>query len=103
LLVRSIFPETNSGDGNMPSATPEELASAIVETINCRNPENRYLARQLCYVFTIEGLETYILQPGDPADLQTLIDSLRPTPHQPGAGRDARGAGHLESWSEEKS
>ena len=23
--------------------------------------------------------------------------------HQPGAGRDARGAGHLESWSEEKS
>jgi hypothetical protein len=37
LLVRSIFPETNSGDGNMPSATPEELASAIVETINCRN------------------------------------------------------------------
>jgi len=34
LLVRSIFPETNSSDGNMPGATPEELASAIVETIN---------------------------------------------------------------------
>jgi PatG Domain len=46
-------------------------------------PENRYLARQLCYVLTIEGLDTYILQPGDPADLQTFIDSLRPTP-QPG-------------------
>jgi PatG Domain len=46
-------------------------------------PENRYLARQLCYVLTIEGLDTYILQPGDPADLQILIDSLRPTP-QPG-------------------
>jgi hypothetical protein len=45
--------------------------------------ENRYLARQLCYVLTIEGLDTYILQWGDPADLQTLIDSLRPTP-QPG-------------------
>jgi PatG Domain len=44
-------------------------------------PENRYLARQLCYVLTIEGLDTYILQPGDPADLQILIDSLRPTPH----------------------
>ena len=43
-------------------------------------PENRYLARQLCYVLTIEGLDTYILQPGDPADLQTLIESLRPTP-----------------------
>ena len=46
-------------------------------------PENRYLARQLCYVLTIEGLDTYILQPSDPADLQTFIDSLRPTP-QPG-------------------
>jgi hypothetical protein len=46
-------------------------------------PANRYLARQLCYVLTIEGLDTYILQPGDPADLQILIESLRPTP-QPG-------------------
>ena len=46
-------------------------------------PENRYLARQLCYVLTIEGLDTYILQLGDPVDLQVLIESLRPTP-QPG-------------------
>jgi hypothetical protein len=46
-------------------------------------PENRYLARQLCYVLTIEGLDTYILQPGDPGDLGILIESLRPTP-QPG-------------------
>jgi hypothetical protein len=42
--------------------------------------ENRYLARQLCYVLTIEGLDTYILQLGDPLDLQVLIESLRPTP-----------------------
>jgi subtilisin family serine protease len=34
LLVRSIFPEINSGNGHMPSATAQELASAIVETIN---------------------------------------------------------------------
>jgi subtilisin family serine protease len=33
LLVRPIFPETTSPDGTMPSATPEELAAAIVETI----------------------------------------------------------------------
>jgi len=33
LLVRPIFRETNSGNGQMPSATPQELASAIVETI----------------------------------------------------------------------
>jgi subtilisin family serine protease len=34
LLIRSIFPETISGNGHIPSATPEELASAIIETIN---------------------------------------------------------------------
>jgi subtilisin family serine protease len=34
LLVRPIFPETNSRNGHMPSATPQELASAIVETID---------------------------------------------------------------------
>jgi hypothetical protein len=45
--------------------------------------ENRYLVRQLCWVMTIEGLETYILTPGDPADYDLLIDALRPSP-QPG-------------------
>src|SRR6266487_1031136 len=41
---------------------------------------NRYLARQLCWVLTIEGLETYLLQPRDPADFDLLVDALRPTP-----------------------
>ena len=34
LLVRPIFRETNSGNGQMPSATPQELAAAIVDTVN---------------------------------------------------------------------
>jgi PatG Domain len=42
--------------------------------------QNRYLARQLCWVMTIEGLETYILVPRDPADLDLLIEALRSTP-----------------------
>src|SRR6266542_3588400 len=42
--------------------------------------QNRYLARQLCWVMTIEGLETYILQPRDPGDLDLLLEALRPTP-----------------------
>jgi hypothetical protein len=42
--------------------------------------ENRYLARQLCWVMSIGGLETYILMPRDPADLQLLIEALRPAP-----------------------
>jgi hypothetical protein len=42
--------------------------------------QNRYLVRQLCYVLTIEGLETYILQPRDPADFELLVEALRPAP-----------------------
>ena len=43
--------------------------------------QNRYLARQLCYVLTIEGLETYLLQPRDPGDVELLVDAIRPAPH----------------------
>jgi PatG Domain len=39
--------------------------------------ENRYLARQLCWVFEVQGLETYILQPRDPADFDLLIEAMK--------------------------
>ncbi len=42
--------------------------------------ENRYLARQLGYVMTIKGLETYLLRPRDPADFSLLIEAIRPNP-----------------------
>jgi len=42
--------------------------------------ENRYLARQLCWILSIQGLETYILQPRDPADLDLLIGAVQPQP-----------------------
>ena len=42
--------------------------------------QNRYLVRQLCWVLTIEGLETYILVPRDPADFDMLVEAVRPTP-----------------------
>ena len=41
---------------------------------------NRYLARHLCWAFTIEGLDNYLLIPRDPADLDLLIESVRPGP-----------------------
>jgi hypothetical protein len=42
--------------------------------------QHRYLARRLCYVLTIGGLETYILQSRDPMDLDLLIEAIRPKP-----------------------
>lgn len=43
-------------------------------------PENRYLARQVCWVLTIQGMETYLLTPRDPADLDLLVRAIRPQP-----------------------
>ncbi|PYS93743.1 MAG: hypothetical protein DMF64_03880 [Acidobacteria bacterium] len=45
-------------------------------------PENRYLARQVCWVMTIEGLETYILIPRDPDGLDLLLASVRDNPRR---------------------
>ena len=42
--------------------------------------ENRYLARQMCWVLTIQGLETYLLVPRDPADIELLVGALRSAP-----------------------
>lgn len=42
--------------------------------------QNRYLVRQLCWVLTVQGMETYLLQPRDPADFDMLIDAIRPAP-----------------------
>lgn len=42
--------------------------------------QNRYLARQLCYVLAVEGVETYILHPRDPADFDLLVQAIRPAP-----------------------
>lgn len=44
------------------------------------DPINRYIARQICYVLNIERLETYILVPTDPLDIDRLIQALRPAP-----------------------
>jgi len=42
--------------------------------------DNRYLVRQLRFVMTVEGLETYIVQPRDPVDFELLVDAIRPAP-----------------------
>ncbi len=43
-------------------------------------PENRYLARQLCWVLRVQGLETYLLTPRDPSDFDRLVEAIRPQP-----------------------
>lgn len=42
--------------------------------------EHRYLVRQLCWVLTIQGLDAYLLVPRDPADIDLLVEAIRPAP-----------------------
>jgi len=64
-----------AGRGETAGLTDRQALQTVLS-----EPQNRYLARQLCWVLTIEGLDTYILQPKDPADLQVLVESLSSTP-----------------------
>jgi hypothetical protein len=52
----------------------EALRSVLTERAN------RYLVRQICFVATIEGLESYILQPRDMTDYYLLAEAVRPAP-----------------------
>lgn len=42
--------------------------------------QNRYLVKQLCWVMTVGGLETYIVIPRDPTDSNLLVETLRSNP-----------------------
>src|SRR5437879_4949484 len=44
-------------------------------------PENRYLLRQMCWVMTIQGLETYIVAPTEPGGFGLLLETVRPRPN----------------------
>jgi hypothetical protein len=41
--------------------------------------ENRYLVRQLCWVLSIQSLDTYLLLAREPGDLDLLVETIRPT------------------------
>jgi PatG Domain len=49
---------------------------ALYEVLHRR--ENRYLARQMCWVLTVQGLETYIVLPREPSDLDFLVSAIEP-------------------------
>lgn len=64
-----------TGRANTKGMTDRAAMHAVLSA-----PANRYLARRVCWVFTIEGLETYILVPRDPADYDQLLEAVRPQP-----------------------
>jgi hypothetical protein len=77
---RSLEMELTQATGRKPE---EETRGRTREEVVYRaltDAANRYIARQICYVLTIEGLETYILVPNDPSDIDRLAEAIRPAP-----------------------
>ena len=64
-----------AGRMNANGLTDRQLLRAVLTA-----PENRYLLRRICWIFSVQGLETYIAAPQDPADFALLADSLREEP-----------------------
>ena len=64
-----------TGQADVAGLTDSQVLASVLQ-----NRQNRYLARQFNWIFTVEGVETYLLTPRDPADLDLLLDSVRPTP-----------------------
>jgi hypothetical protein len=75
LAVEKEFAQ-GTGRAEAAGLTDREALHAVLS-----DRANRYLVRQLCWVFVIEGLETYLLGPRDPADLDLLVDAVRPRPN----------------------
>lgn len=56
------------------------LTEDEIKRVLLTDPRNRYLVREMCWVLTVQGLDTYILRPRDPADLGLLCETLRESP-----------------------
>ncbi|MFE9481305.1 hypothetical protein ACFYNM_22195 [Streptomyces spororaveus] len=62
-----------TGRASTAGLTDREAMHAVLS-----DPGNRYLVRQLCWVLTIEGQDSYVLLPKAAADLDLLVEALRP-------------------------
>lgn len=74
LAVEKEFAQA-TGRGNTAGLTDRQAVQSVLA-----ERTNRYLARQMCWVLTIEGLETYILLPRDPSDFDLLLEAVRAEP-----------------------
>jgi hypothetical protein len=57
-------------------AQPEVINKIVTD------PNNRYLARHLCWILEIENLPTYIIVPSDPLDIENFTNALRVNPER---------------------
>jgi hypothetical protein len=74
LAVEKEFAQV-TGRSDTAGLTDREVLKQVLTATS-----NRYLARQLCWLFTIEGIETYVLRPRYLLDQELLVEAIRVAP-----------------------
>lgn len=74
LSVEKEFKQVSGHAGSTGLTDHEVLASVLSDRAN------RYLVRQICWTLVIRGVESYLLTPRDPSDLDLLVQTVRPRP-----------------------
>jgi hypothetical protein len=74
LAVEKEFAQATAGM-HTAGLTERQVIKAVIS-----ERRNRYLARQLCWLLLVQGLEAYVLMPTDPADYHLLIEAYRGVP-----------------------
>ncbi len=60
-------------DGETANLTDQQVLHKIL-----RQQENRYLAREICWVFSVEHIDTYVLVPQSETELTQLVEAIKP-------------------------
>lgn len=72
LSIQREFLQAAGADGTSYTTDAEALYHVLSA------PENRYIARQMCYVLAVQGVDTNILEVSDSSVLDDLLEALRP-------------------------
>jgi hypothetical protein len=64
-----------TGRSNTAGQTDQQVLSNMLSA-----PENRYLARKMNWVLTIQEIDSYLVVPRDSADIDVLVQTVRPVP-----------------------
>lgn len=61
-------------------AVTEGLTDSQATHVVLTEPANRHLSRQMCWVLTIDNTDAYLLVPRDSAQVDLLVETVRPSP-----------------------
>lgn len=79
--LQASFPSKDVEKEYQQLLTPEDQ-SAATEAQRLYNvlsrPANVFLAREMAWVFSIQNVATYLLEPRSPVELQAMIDAIKP-------------------------